>query len=227
MERWKRAMSQATFAGIYLVTEASNRSGLPVISTGRPFSFYRDVFFKGGSEETVLESLQGKVVVDVGCGLTPYTRDSMFQACWANGVEFYGVDPKLGGTLKLGAFDRLKVAATRGSGVDPEAPGAERRLAAMADKLPFEDGSVDLILSSWFLFAWLRDPEMVRVIFEEFWRVLKPGGEVRVYPTPDWKDGGHVRAGVPEAFQIEQRFRAEFSVLNMPPAFMTRFKKTS
>lgn len=225
MDRWKRAMARATFVGINAVTEASNRSGLPVISTGRPFSFYRDVFFRGDPEDAIFEQLQGEVVVDVGCGLTPYTPDSMFQACWAKGVEFYGVDPKLGGTLKFGPFDRLKVAATRGHGIDPNAPGAERRIAAMAHQLPFDDQSVDLILSSWFLFAWLRDPSMVQTIFEEFWRVLKPGGEVRVYPTPHWEEEDHVRRGVPEGFGVEQYFRAEFSLLNMPPAFMTCFRK--
>lgn len=223
MDSWKRQLSRATFAGVTLVTEASNRSGLPVVSTGRPFSFYREVFFDNRSAEEVLTWLKGHVVVDVGCGLTPYTPDSMFQACWQAGVPFYGVDPKLGGNLKLGTFDRLKVAVTLGSGLDPDAPGAEHRIAAMAHELPFEDRSVDLILSSWFLFAWVRHPEVVQTIFTEFHRVLRPGGQVRVYPTPH-KDSRMFDC-IPQGFEISQDFRAKTSVLNMPPAFVTTFTR--
>lgn len=219
-----RNLSRVTFAGVRIVTGASNRLGLPVISTGRPFAFYRHVFFGGKSETDVLAELAGQRIVDVGCGLTPYTPDSMFQACLRNDVEFYGVDPKLGEGLKLGAFDRLKVGLTRGSGLDPNAPGEARRLGCYADAMPFEDASVDLILSSWALGVWIRDPDVIERIFVEFRRVLKPGAQVRVYPTmhaDDARNPGDL-ADVLRAFEVKQWFCAGFDPLNLPPAYVTQ-----
>ena len=52
-----------------------------------------------------IDPLRGKVIVDVGCGLTPYLADSMFQACRREGIEFYGIDPKIGQGFRFGAFD--------------------------------------------------------------------------------------------------------------------------
>ena len=41
----------------------------------------------------MLKSLEGKRVIDVGCGYTPYSDDSMFQACGDAGIDFYGIEP--------------------------------------------------------------------------------------------------------------------------------------
>ncbi|MEZ4460301.1 MAG: methyltransferase domain-containing protein [bacterium] len=220
----QRKWARQTFRGVGIVTNTSNRLNLPIISTGRPFAFYREVFFKNRPEADVLSDLKGQRVLDVGCGLTPYTQDSMFQACYRDGVEFYGIDPKLNGTFEFGTFDRLKVFFTGGTRLDPYAPGAERRLAIYADDLPFEDASVDLILSSWALFVWIADEQVLDRVFAEFARVLKIGGEVRVYPTlhaddVTWPMAKETLA----AFDIRQRFVGRASVLNLPPAFMTRF----
>ena len=53
-----------------------------VVNTSRPFSYYRKVFFNDRSEVSILETLQGKKLVDIGCGYTPYAEDSMFRACY-------------------------------------------------------------------------------------------------------------------------------------------------
>lgn len=222
-------LTEGSFAFLRM-SSAVTALGIPVISTGRPFSFYRKVLFGGRSERDVLAELQGKVVVDVGCGLTPYLADSMFQACRRAGVEFYGVDPKIGRGFKFGRFDLLKSIATGARNApDPHAPGLERAIAATADTLPFADQSVDTILSNFLLGAWIRDERALARIFGEFLRVLRPGGKVRFYPQPKWNPGRFRRAefrDVIARFEVRQEFRmgrADF--WTYPPAYMTELTK--
>ena len=85
------ALANMTFRVVDSFTRASNRLLLPVISTGRPFSYYRKIFFDNKPGSTVLRELQGQCILDIGCGLTPYVSDSMFQACHNAGVDFYGI----------------------------------------------------------------------------------------------------------------------------------------
>lgn len=222
-ERVQRASSKLTFGLMGSVTGLSNRAGLPVLSTGRPFSFYRSVFFEGRSEEEVFAELHGKRVLDVGCGLTPFVPESFFQRCHAEDIELFGVDPKLK-DLKFGWMDHVAVMAMRGRPIQKDAPGAERRIAAFAQDLPFMDNSVDLVLSSWLLYIWLRGP-ILNDILTELHRVLRPGGQVRISPTP-WLGEGSSQ-WLPEGFVVEQRFHASFRIFHRPPAYTTVLTKTS
>ena len=220
--------ARAMFGVMRIQTRAYDLFKLPVISTGRPFEFYRRIFFDGRSEQQVFKELWGKRIVDVGCGLTPYLSNSMFQACEAAGIEFYGVDPKIGKDFRFGAFDRLKSRVTGGATLDPEAPGtAERALAAFADQLPFADGSVDLMLSSWLLTVWLQDEALLARILAEAYRVLKPGGELRCYPQPHWPSYFHSEVFWQAAhrFEIRQDFKVGVLPLSSPPAYMTTLRK--
>ncbi|MBT8149125.1 MAG: hypothetical protein KJO24_04300, partial [Gammaproteobacteria bacterium] len=85
-KKLQAALTAVTFKTLKAGTTLYNRFSLPVISTGRPFSYYRTVFFADAPAGEVLATLQGKTVVDVGCGLTPYVSDSMFQACREAGI---------------------------------------------------------------------------------------------------------------------------------------------
>ena len=203
---------------------------IPVISTGRPFSFYRTVLFGGRSEAEVLAELRGKVVVDVGCGLTPYLADSMFQVCRREGIEFYGIDPKIGQGFRFGAFDTLKSLATGAKHVpNPNAPGLERAKAAFADNLPFADASVDVILSNFLLGAWIHDEETLAKIYTEFLRVLKPGGAVHLYPQPKWVPEHRHRPAFlacMRRFDVRQEFRmGRLDFWTYPPAYVTVMTK--
>lgn len=226
-EKSQTRWANITFGVARVFTSASDTLKLPVISTGRPFAFYREVFFGNRSESEVLEELRGKTILDVGCGLTPFTKDSMFQACHSAGIDFYGVDPKLAEGLQFGAFDRLKIAASGGEGMDSNAPGEDHRLGIYSDDLPFDDGSVDLILSSWALFVWITDPQILESVFAEAARVLKPGGEVRIYPTPplDKITKSFATGECLETFDVRQLFLGRMSALNVPPAFRTTFTR--
>jgi SAM-dependent methyltransferase len=203
------ALAAATFAAARGVTTAYHRLGLPIISTGRSFAYYRKLLFDGRSEATVLRQLEGKRIVDVGCGLTPYVENSLFQSCYRAGIECYGIDPKLREGFSLGAFDRAKILATGGGKVNPSPPGMERAIGTMAHDLPFDDASVDMIVSCYLLFVWIEDESALKAIFREFERVLKPGGEIRVFPAPCISPAAGRHEGLAQslqAFTIEQRF---------------------
>jgi len=223
------ALANMTFRVVDSFTRASNRLLLPVISTGRPFAYYRKIFFDNKPGSTVLRELQGQCILDIGCGLTPYVSDSMFQACHNAGVEFYGIDPKLAEGFKLGPFDRAKIMATGSGKINRDAPGLEKGIATLADDLPFDDESVDLILSCYVLLAWIGDEDNLESIFREFHRVLKPGGKVKIFPAPDY-DAGRIRLSglerVMRGFDVKQEFFS--SILHMtqfPPAYMRTMLK--
>ena len=223
-------VSDLTYEAIKLGTRVYGLSSLPVVSTGRSFGYYRKIFFDNKSEHQVLSELKGQVIADIGCGLTPYVSDSMFQACRRKGISFYGIDPKLANGFKFGLFDRFKVRVVGGEGkIDPNARGLEKGIGTLADDLPFEDNSVDLVLSNYAMYAWINDDAILEGIFQEFHRVLKPGGSVKIYPTP------HLNTLEPKSdsfrkvmsqFDIHQKFAGDpLLFVKYPPAFMTTFTK--
>jgi SAM-dependent methyltransferase len=225
------ALADMTFRVLDSFTRAYNRLSLPVISTGRSFDYYRKIFFDNDSFSAVLQELQGQCILDIGCGLTPYASDSMFQACYRDGVDFYGIDPKLAEGFKLGPFDRAKIMATGGGTMNHDAPGLEKGIATLADDLPFEDESVDLILSCYLLFAWIGEEDILETIFREFYRVLKPGGVVKIFPTPNY-DAGKIRhsglAQIMRGFDVEQEFFASaLRRTQFPPAYLRTMHKPS
>ena len=223
-------LSALTFRGLKANADFYDHFSIPVISTGRSFAYYRKIFFDNCSRREVLGRLEGKRVVDVGCGLTPYVSDSMFQACQKQGIDFFGVDPKFAEGFSLSPMDVAKIRAVGGRGkICRQAPGLEKCFGTFADDLPFDDGSIDLILSNFLLYAWIQDEEILENIYREFYRVLNNGGEVRIYPAPQL-DVDKIRyAGLREVmnqFEIRQRFSARWLNLAMyPPAYTTTMRK--
>ncbi|MDX1734452.1 MAG: hypothetical protein R3228_08790, partial [Halioglobus sp.] len=135
-------LSAITFRGLKANADFYSRFSLPVISTGRSFAYYRKIFFDNRPRREVLEGLAGQRIVDVGCGLTPYVSDSMFQVCVKEGIDFFGVDPKLSQDFRLSPLDVAKIRAVGGRGrIQRRPPGLEKCFAASADELPFADGS--------------------------------------------------------------------------------------
>lgn len=181
-------ISSAVLSTVWGIINFYNKVGLPVVSTGRPFSFYRKVFFNNRSEPEVFECLKDKTVADIGCGLTPFIEDSMFQACIKQGIRFFGVDPKLDEELQ---FDKTDSMWSRIAGANHspklDLQVEDKAVGAYADQLPFGDESIDMILSSWLLFTWIREPDLLADIFTEFDRTLKPGGRISIYPALDWE----------------------------------------
>lgn len=226
----KSTLSALTFRGLKANAEFHDLFSLPVISTGRSFAYYRKIFFGNRSQREVLKALVGKRVVDVGCGLTPYVSDSMFQICREQGIEFFGVDPKFADGFSLSPLDSAGIRLVGGRGrISLNAPGLENCLGATADDLPFDDGSVDMILSNFLLYAWIQDEDILENIYREFHRVLNDGGEVRIYPAPEL-DLDRIRSAglraVMKEFKITQRFSARWLNLGKyPPAYVMTMRK--
>lgn len=202
---------------------------LPVISTARPFSFYRRIFFDNVRPEVLKDTLANKTIADIGCGLTPYIADSMFQWCRENGITFYGIDPKIGSDFHFNTFDRIKTWASGSrAALDRNAPGMENAFNAYASQLPFDDEHLDIVLSSWLLFAWIDDPALLAEIFNEFHRVLRPGGCVKLFPMREWTKHQSSHPAFREAlakFDIEQKFHADLWGWLSAPAYVTTFTK--
>lgn len=222
-------LSRLTFRIMHAGMALYSTFNIPVISTTRPLRFYQKTLFDGQSKEQLEQQLKGKVLVDIGCGLTPFIEDSMFQWCRRHGITFYGVDPKVKDGFRFGLFDRLKSRATGARTMpDPGIAGLDKTIATYADNLPFDDNSVDIILSCWLVLSWIRDDTMLLNTFREFDRVLKPGGSIRVFPTDSieqlekqyplaWQQIRH--------FHISQRFIGSADIANLPPAFSSCFTK--
>ena len=223
-------LSALTFRGLKANAEFYDFFSLPVISTGRSFAYYRKIFFGNRSQREVLRALVGKRIVDVGCGLTPYVSDSMFQICRKQGIEFYGVDPKFAAGFRVSPLDVAVIRAVGGRGrICPDASGLENCLGATADNLPFDDESVDTILSNFLLYAWIQSEDILENIYREFHRVLNDGGEVLIYPAPDL-DLDRIRNNglreVMNEFEITQQFSAGWLNLGKyPPAYVMTMRK--
>jgi SAM-dependent methyltransferase len=154
----------------------------------------------------------------------------MFQVCRENGIDFYGIDPKFARGFRLSPLDFAKIRAVGGRGkIFSHAPGLEKCFGASADDLPFDDGSIDLILSNFLLYAWILDEDALADIYQEFFRVLTDGGEVRIYPAPDLNVDRIRNRGLREVmsqFDIKKRFSARWLNLAMyPPAYVITMRK--
>ncbi len=224
------SIANISFALMRGYVHSAQRRGVGMMHTARPFSYYRKVFYQGQSRRQVLKNLTGKRVVDVGCGYTPYTADSMFRACHDAGIEFYGVDPLIGTDIKFGLKERALVRATGGRGIfKAEAPGLSRALSATAQELPFDDQSIDEILCGYLMFVWIEDEAILADILEEFLRVLKAGGEVKLYPLHEWRIMHFKNRRLLKVlanYKIEQIFTHGGQDLRVMPSLLTRMTKT-
>ncbi len=222
-------IANISFALMRGYVRSAQRRGVGMMHTARPFSYYRKVFYQGQSRSEVLQNLTGKRVVDVGCGYTPYAEDSMFRACHDAGIEFYGVDPLIGTDINFGLKERTLARATGGRGIfSAEAPGLSRALNATAQELPFDDQSVDEILCSYLMFVWIEDEEILADILEEFLRVLKDGGQVKLYPLHEWRTMRFKNRRLLKVlanFKIEQIFTHGGPDLRVMPSLLTRMTK--
>ena len=225
----EKALAEFTFRIMQASLSLYEKLSIPVISTTRPFRFYRKVLFNDQHKTALQQTLQGKVLVDVGCGLTPFIEDSMFQWCRRRNIDFYGVDPKVKDGFRFGLFDRLKSIATGArTAPNPNIAGQEKTIATFANALPFDDASVDTVLSCWLIFSWIRDDELLTDIFKEFDRILKPGGSIRLFPTPHIAricEQNPQLGQLLADYQSQQQFLYSVNVMSLPPAFATQLVK--
>lgn len=227
--RFGRPVANLSFSMMQHYIHSAQKRGVGMMHTARSFHAYRKVFYQGRPGSVVLSQLQNKRIVDVGCGYTPYADDSMFRAAHEAGVEFYGVDPLIRTDIRFGFRERALARATGGSGhfrADP--PGIEKALCATAQELPFDDQSVDEILCSYLLFVWIEDENTLADIFDEFRRVLRPGGLVKIFPLHEWQRNRFENSRlthVLHSFEIKQRFILGGPLSRVMPSMLTQLTR--
>ena len=120
--------------------------------------------------EKLLPDMQGKTVLDLGCGEGRYSRKLKTKGAGVTGI--YPVPPVIAHARKH----------------DADSTYVEGR----AEKLPFDDGSFDVVLS----YLSVVDIPDLDVASLEISRVLRPGGRLVVVtisnvasPTPGWVKG--------------------------------------
>jgi hypothetical protein len=150
-------------------------------------------------EESLLEFLEGKFVVDVGSGTThknPYSLINVVGRNSKHDITFLGVEPRVGDEenhpinkayLKYeiigeelrrifkGDFNRLK-----------DRPGEKFVVAGRAEQLPVAKEKVNIILSNYLVSYLIEDEPKILTIFKEFYEALNNNGEIRLFPgNPD------------------------------------------
>ena len=110
--------------------------------------------------DDVVAKMEKGTILDLGSG-TGYLAIEI--ASRSPGLQVYGIDL---------SRQMVKIARRHGEGVDNA-----RFVFGNAAKLPFKDNSVDLVVSTGASHHW----KMPRLVFEECYRILKPGQEAWVY----------------------------------------------
>jgi len=226
-----KPIANLSYAMTHRQLRAIERGGIKMMHTARPFSYYRKVFYQGQCATRVIEQLNGKKIVDVGCGFTPFSSDSMFQACQKAGGDFYGIDPQLDSVARFTLKDRLLARAMGSRGrLNVNAPGLSKALSARAESLPFNDQSIDEILCSYLIFVWIEDEAILAEILGEFLRVLKPGATIKLYPLHEWRLMNFENKELIRLLNtvtIEQRFVHGGLDFRVTPAMLTQITKSN
>jgi len=130
-----------------------------------------------------LEFLKGKKILDIGSGLNQFAQDlkqenlditslDMFYTLTSEQREevFSELSPEDSEAIKKN-LDRM-VAEDKGSHL----------VGGRAESLPFIDGAFDVVLAEYSMPHYAESRKNVQDFFFEVVRVLKSGGEARIYP---------------------------------------------
>lgn len=137
-----------------------------------------------------LESLEGKRVLDVGAGVASFVP-TLLDA----GVDAYAVDPRFHAVSPDKLIEDLeKVLTDRDLKHPPKeelerfkrsiATHPDRYVQTYATELPFTNGDFDLIVSNLLMYRHLIKLNAFDVALEEFLRVTKSGGRIKIHEVP-------------------------------------------
>jgi hypothetical protein len=79
------------------------------------------------------------------------------------------------------------------------------------------------------MLVWIEDEKILADIFKEFFRVLKAGGHIKLYPLYEWRlmDFKNVQLlEVLKNFKINQTFNHGGRDLRVSPSLLTQLTKT-
>jgi len=172
-----------------------------------------------------LDDLRGKKILDIGSGLNQLANELK-----PLGIDIISLDPFYGlsreereAIYKSGYEDGPEKLKELLDQLESE-NSSSSLVAGRSEALPFDDESFDLIISHYGSPFYAEDGEKVEKFFSEQSRVLKSGGEARVYPT--WfkeptveKSAAQEKAIVKlrESFNIEKKNGAWILKKNQKP----------
>jgi len=108
----------------------------------------------------IMKKMRSGTIIDLGSGPGYLSIDIARRS---PGLQVYGIDL---------SRQMVKIARRHAKGV-----GNARFVFGNAAKLPFKDNFIDLVISTGALHHW----KMPRLVFDECYRVLKPGQEAWIY----------------------------------------------
>lgn len=150
--------------------------------TNREAAKYREVLFSDLDPILFilyLKNSEGKRWLDVGSGETYKEPNSMMNRLREDwNITMVGVDPMYG--ERVGHMDKARGLHK----LDEEWTGKNELYPYTVQRLEFEDASFDLILSCWALDKVNMANGGMEQAFRQIARVLKPGGDARLYPVP-------------------------------------------
>ena len=163
-------------------------------SSSSASEYRKRLFPEFATNKKMVDFLRGKIVLDIGCGANLKHPFSLINIMSRNGsFTFIGIDPQLTSKLKLwekivtygqmgidislalieqimqGNFDQISLSTSSENSF----------IQGRGESLPIPQGNVDIILSSFYFPMWAKD---LWQTLQEMHRVLKPGGEIRLYP---------------------------------------------
>ena len=109
------------------------------------------------------DNLKGKKVLDIGSGTMRFAKEALEE-----GIQVYALDPYLKSEENINQSFMEK-------------GGRKYATAARGQQLPYTNQQFDYIFSLYGL-MWVPNQEDLELSVKEACRVLKPGGEIRIYP---------------------------------------------
>lgn len=174
----------------------------PPVSNSNEFSYLATLFPKKTRNE-VYQMIADSTVLDIAAGGTPDNPNSFVNRASIEGknVKVFALDPTYDPEFKTRSSSDDKQLCTpmalerkftillghiynfiRTGKLNKETRAC-KLVAGDANNLPFADQSMDLVTISNYVGRYIYTKEKVVPILEEAWRVLKPGGELRIHPV--------------------------------------------
>lgn len=163
-----------------------------IISTARSISTYRRLLFpECRSDEELLRRLDGKTVLDLGCGMTPWNPNSLYARARSGSykIRVVGVDRKMDHgdfTFRdrvvswIAGLSRWPVSGANGSCASSRAYLVKARLEA----LPFKTHTADVALSCFGILPYLRSaPDDLWSTLSQVGKILSHNGVILLHPV--------------------------------------------
>jgi len=136
--------------------------------TGRNWHSYAQHLFADIPKKDLVGHLANKDFLDIGSGLNHIYQDGLVYKVFRKGN-------------KNGTEDRSRKKAI-GMDIHPF-PNTNRFKQGSVYDTKFPNSSFDIITSQYLVYYWIDDVKRLKKVFKEIHRILKKGGQFRIYPV--------------------------------------------